>query len=678
MFRKLLSNLPFNPSLINQLTFYSKRMKREAAIRRIGAVFIVMAMFIQFVAVISPAQSSLASSNNDIIPGGFSSRQQAVDWCNRNAEVRGIFARYDISCAAVASANTVTRNTRDYGNQMYSLGRLPYGKPGEHKVFANGKTYYARLVSGWGTYNFRALEGKTSKNKTFLIMFDCGNPISIGKLPPVEQPKKPDIATTKTVNNTAPLKGQTFTYTVTVKNNGPGAATGVGVRDEAPAGIDFLSVSGGLGSPRVTSRLFTTGAKFNLSVGQSTTYRITARLNVDGPLRLDNTACALATNGDTNGNNNCGTAVVLIRPVCPLPGKQNLPLGHPDCSTPGLKIEKTTSNKNLKVGDVFTYELKVTNTGDVDLAKVVVRDVAPTHLEFVEVKEPRASVFTAVANKLDYVSKEFSLSKGASVSIELKARILSGTKDPINNEACVLGYTASNVPAGACDEEEITVEGCGLPGKEHLPPDSEECRPCSESENQDDTTVCIELSKKASNDTQNVANADGTTAKAGDTITYTLSAKNTGSVDVASFSVEENIGDILDYATVTNFHDGTLDESTNIVKWPAGSIAGGATMERKLTVKVKDPIPQTPISSSNPGTFDLKMTNVYGNSVDIKLPGNIVKTTEQITATLPNTGPGTSLLIGFVVTTVIFYFFARARLMATELVIAREEYSGGL
>src|SRR5690606_2217422 len=113
----------------------------------------------------------------------------------------------------------------------------------------NGRKYYARLVSGWGTYNFRALEGRTSKGKTFLIMFDCGNPISIGKLPPVEQPKKPDIATTKTVSNAAPLKGQTFTYTVTVKNNGPGAATGVGVRDEAPTGVDFLSVSGGLGSP---------------------------------------------------------------------------------------------------------------------------------------------------------------------------------------------------------------------------------------------------------------------------------------------------------------------------------------------------------------------------------------------------------------------------------------------
>lgn len=677
MFRKLLSNLPFNPSLIHQLSFYTKRMKREASIRRLGAVFIVLAMFIQFAAVLSPAQPSVASSSNDVIPGGFTTRQQATNWCTGNAEIRGIYARYGITCSAIASATTVTHNTYDYGNQMYSLGRLPYGKKGEHPVYANGKTYYARLVSSWGNYNFRALAVKTTSNKTFFVMYDCGNPISIGKLPPVEQPKKPDVATTKTVSNAAPLKGQSFTYTVTVRNNGPGEATGVGIRDEAPQGVDFLTVSGGLGSPHVSTKLLTSGTKFNLAAGQSTIYKLTARLTVDGPLRLDNTACALASNGDTNANNNCGTATVLVRPVCPLPGKGNLPLGDPNCNTPGLKIEKTTSNHKLKVGDTFVYRLKVTNNGDVDLSRVVVRDVAPAHLEFTESKEPGASDFTNVANSTDYVSKQFSLAKGASITIELKARVVSGTKDPVSNEACALGYTSGGGVAGACDKEEVTIEACGLPGKENLSPDSEECRPCADSQDQTDTSVCIELSKQASNETQNISDANDTTAHAGDTITYTLHAKNTGSVAVNTFSIEENIGDILDYADVTDTHGGTLDKATNIIKWPAGSIAGGATMEQKLTVKVKDPIPQTTRSSSNPGTYDLTMTNVYGNKVDIKLPGNVVKTTEQITTTLPNTGPGTSLLIGFVITSVIAYFFARSRLMATELVIAREEYSGG-
>lgn len=677
MFKKLLGNLPYNPSLIKQLTFYTKRMKRESSVRRLGTIFIVAAMFIQFVAVVSPAQPSLASSSNDIIPGGINSKQDAVNWCNQNAEVRGVYAYYGVTCGAIAAASTVTRNTHDYNSQMYSLGRFPYGKQGETALGINGRTYYARYVWAWGNYNFRALEGTGSNGKKFLIMYDCGNIISIGlPTPPVVPPKQPDIAVTKTVSNQAPLKGQTFTYTVTVRNNGPATATGVGARDDAPSGVDFVSVSGGLGSPKVTTRLFETQSKFDLAANQSTVYTITAKQIADGPARFDNTACALASNGDTNGSNNCGTATTLVRPVCPLPGKQNLPLDDAKCNTPGLKIEKTTTNSKPKVGETFTYTLKATNTGDVALTKAVIRDVAPAHLEFVEAKEPGATTFTAIQNKLDYISKEFSLAKGASTTVELKAKVISGSDEPVINEACALGYTQTNSPAGGCDNETVTITGmCTIPGKETLPADSPECRPCSAPQSSQDATVCIELSKHAANVTQNVANADGTTAKAGDVIDYTLSAKNTSSQKVKSFSVEENVGDILDYADITDLHGGTLDAATKIVTWPAGEITANGTMEQKLTVKIKNPIPQTTVSSSNPGTFDLVLTNVYGNTVNIKLPGGVVKTTEHVTTTLPNTGPGTSLAIGFVVTVVIAYFFARSRLLVTELGIAREEYS---
>ena len=75
------------------------------------------------------------------------------------------------------------------------------------------------------------------------------------------------------------------------------------------------------------------------------------------------------------------------------------------------------------------------------------------------------------------------------------------------------------------------------------------------------------------------------------------------------------------------------------------------------------------------------MTNVYGNTVNIKLPSNVVKTTEQITTTLPNTGPGSALLIGTGITIIIGYFYARSRLLSKELDIVRSEYattSGGM
>lgn len=42
--------------------------------------------------------------------------------------------------------------------------------------------------------------------------------------------------------------------------------------------------------------------------------------------------------------------------------------------------------------------------------------------------------------------------------------------------------------------------------------------------------------------------------------------------------------------------------------------------------------------------------------------------------TLPNTGPGASLIAGFTIMSVIGYFFARSRLLAKELDIIKHDH----
>ncbi len=504
MFKKLLSNLPFNPSLVKQVSFYSKRMKRETSVRRLSVVFIVLTMFIQFISVISPAQPSLASSSNDIISGGIRSRQDAVNWCNSNSEIRNLYSHFGVSCSAIANSQKVRRNTKDYGDQMFSLGRLAYGKRGETEVKVGTKSYYARYVSSWGTYNFDALEGTRSNGQKFLIMFDCGNIIVIGK--------------------------------------------------PSPPRIDYCWLIPGIQ---------------------------TSRAQCD---------------------------------VCPrVPGEQ---LWASECdvcpTTPGEQSSRTQC------------------------------DVCP------EIGGFQASGTTCDACP-DKAGKQLSWAE------------------------CDVCPDRQGVQT---KQSECDV----CPSILGIQSNTSECRSCEQSKDETDTSVCMELHKNAANDTQNVSSADGTLAKAGDVITYTLQAKNTGKATVGSFQIEEDIGDLLDYADVTDLHGGTLNATTNTVKWPAGSVAAGASMEQKLTVKIKDPIPQTPVSASNPGTFDLTMTNVYGNAINIKLPPSVIKTTEQITSTLPNTGPGTSLVIGFIVSAGLVYFFARSRLLVTELDIVRTEYTaaGGI
>lgn len=492
--------MPFNPSLINQVSFYANRMKKEAVIRRTASILMAGTMFIQFFAVISPPQPSLAASGNDIIPGGITSKQNAVDWCNTNLEIRTIFSHFGVTCSAIAKSVVDTSvNTHEYSNQMYSLGRYPYGKAGETPVKIGAQTFYMRFVSSWGNYNFKALKGTRINGTPFLIMFDCGNIIIIG--PPSTPPPPPP----------APEK--------------------------CPLDRTILK-----------SDARCKPCPYNNSIIASSASCKPPKCPYDSSITSDNPLCKACPYDSTilKSNPEC--------PRCPYQGSTGL-----------------------------------------------------------------------------------------------------SSKDSACKEPCPYNSTIAK--------------------------DSTGCKPCEKSENPNDSSACVELSKTAANITQDIAAADGTTAKGGDTIVYTLTAKNTGKATVPNFEMQESIGDLLDYADVEDFHGGSWNKQTNIVTWPIKDIAPEKSIQNKLTIKIKSPIPNTPVSSSNPGTGDLTLTNVYGNAVNIKLPPSIVKTTEQITTTtLPNTGPGESLAFGFVITAVVGYFFARSRLFATELDIVRKEYAyaGGI
>jgi len=165
------------------------------------------------------------------------------------------------------------------------------------------------------------------------------------------------------------------------------------------------------------------------------------------------------------------------------------------------------------------------------------------------------------------------------------------------------------------------------PADASFPESDAACKPCEKSISSQDAIACVSVHKTAGNITAGVSDANNTTAAAGDIIIYTLYAQNNGKADVKDFVFQENLSDVLDYADANDLHGGTLDAQKNVV-WPAESIKAGATATHQITVKVMSPVPQTPVSSSDPNHFDLVMTNVYGNAVSIKLPGSPQKTIE--------------------------------------------------
>ena len=204
------------------------------------------------------------------------------------------------------------------------------------------------------------------------------------------------------------------------------------------------------------------------------------------------------------------------------------------------------------------------------------------------------------------------------------------------------------------------------------------CKPCDKAVGSANAAACIVVSKTAVNQTHGFIDPNHYDAVAGDIVVYTLTAKNDGKATVKQYVFNEQLSDTLDYADVTDAHGGTLARD-NTMGWAAADIKPGASATQQITVKIKDPLPMTPTSTSDAGHFDLIMTNVFGNAVNIFLPASPVKTVEITTTRLVNTGPGTGLFVAASLVIVAGYFYSRSRLLATESTIAvRDNTSGGL
>jgi uncharacterized repeat protein (TIGR01451 family) len=113
-----------------------------------------------------------------------------------------------------------------------------------------------------------------------------------------------DLSLTKNPSSGSVPVGSPVTYTLTVTNNGPGAATGVVVTDTLPAALTYVSNDCGAGfaSPTLT---WNVGA---LAASASAVCNLTATVNQVGV--IINTASAAANEGDPTPGNNASSATV--------------------------------------------------------------------------------------------------------------------------------------------------------------------------------------------------------------------------------------------------------------------------------------------------------------------------------------------------------------------------------
>jgi fimbrial isopeptide formation D2 family protein len=662
MFKKLVTNLPFNSSLINQVGFYADRLRQEKSIRRLSFVFMALALSVQSLAILAPPERSLAYSSNHIT-NGVRTRDDILRAYDNNTDgVREIYERFYISRADIASLSKTPNDTirsndgNDYStigrNSLWNYGKVaPEFKKTERKFYYQnltdapvGESIYIRNLRAWDIQNpyntYSAFKGKnTATGQTFWILVDCGNitwvppydqpPVPETPPPPTPEPITPALDIRKTiVEDTSTLKpGDTYTYRIEYRNNVRGStAEDVIISDQLD--LENYSVVS-VDSPHETSR--TALGYFTADVGDlrySESYsEITIKVRLSNPMesgtKICNGSSIVATNAPKVSTKK-DVCVIAITPIPYVP------------TVPDITVNPDVSCKLLITG-IERATRKITY-------KTIVR------------------------------------TSNASTTQIIKYRYDFG--DGKTQEAVSTSLTHSTIHTYQADEKVISydsdvVVSYRTTGQEQATDKTVEC---SGSVDFDDKALGEK--KTVSNLTRNLVGeaALDSAVRAGETLRYTLTTTNSQDYPRNDVTIVDDIGDVLDYATLNlaalEAEGGSFDAGQNKITWSDLTVPANSQIELNFEVTLLNPIPATNRPSTVSGDFDCVIDNTYGNTVNMSVQCPAVKGLES----LPNTGPGTSLIAVMGITLTTGYFFARARLMSKEIQIIRTDYvaTGGM
>jgi uncharacterized repeat protein (TIGR01451 family) len=127
-----------------------------------------------------------------------------------------------------------------------------------------------------------------------------------------------DLAISKVAQPTTPVSGRNLTYTLTVTNYGPCAASGVVITDPLPGGTVFLGAVpsanvGSLSTPPLGKGGTVSWNVGALGSGQSVTLAIVVKVTAKGGSTLTNTASVSSSTADPNPANNSATVQTRVQ-----------------------------------------------------------------------------------------------------------------------------------------------------------------------------------------------------------------------------------------------------------------------------------------------------------------------------------------------------------------------------
>ncbi len=184
-----------------------------------------------------------------------------------------------------------------------------------------------------------------------------------------------DLAITKTDSPDPVTAGNNLTYTITVANNGPDAASTASWTDTLPAGTTFVSLPNVAGwsctTPAVGAGGTVTCSNPTFAVGNAVfTLTVNVAPTVAAGTVLSNTATVTSATAEGNPGDESDTEMTTV------------------AASANLTVTKTDSPDPVTAGANLTYTITVNNAGPSNASTVSLSDTLPTGTTFVSLSSP--------------------------------------------------------------------------------------------------------------------------------------------------------------------------------------------------------------------------------------------------------------------------------------------------
>lgn len=331
----------------------------------------------------------------------------------------------------------------------------------------------------------------------------------------------PEITPNKTVDNKNPNFGDNVTYTIVVSNDGAADAKNVVVKDILAPGFKFIEANYG-------------GVYDELTRTVTWIVDVNAKDHVDLTIKVTVEDYGVLTNNVTVGNK---TAVRNI-------------------TVPEIITVKEVNSSDIHIGDEITYTITVSNSGKINATNVVIRDILPEGLKFINASN--GGVYDPVTGIITWI-----LNITANSTVDLTADVCVNKSGNITNTVNV-GNKTSNCTIESGDIVDLEI---------HIVADKSEIY-------------------------------------VGDNIVYTVTVINNGPSDAINTIANILIPNALSILSY-NATKGTFDITSG--NWSIGNLTNGEKVVLTFVAKALNEGNSTVYVNVTSETFEVIMENNYDN-----------------------------------------------------------------